>query len=195
MNEVIVLREGHARRTGPSWRASSTVTLIKGPRKRVIVDPGSAPGLEAILEKALVWPEEVHTVFLTHGHIDHTFNHGMFKEAVLMDGRYIFEDDLIRPHDGHVPGTDIKVVPTPGHTPDHASLMVRSKDANYLVAGDLFWWEDISTPPSDAADLLGLKDEFAYDLGFLKASRQAVLPVADIVIPGHGSQVRLVRGQ
>ena len=194
MNELFVLRAGHARRTGISWTASSTVTVIRTGERTVLVDPGCSKGLTKDLINASLAPEDVDVVFITHGHPDHYLNIGLFREATVVDGTYVYQGENQAPHGGTMPGTDIEVLPTPGHTPDHASLKVICTDACYIVAGDLFWWEDRSLPPNDARSLLALPDDLALDRRALLRSRHRALKEADIVIPGHGRAVHLMRG-
>ncbi|MCU0798902.1 MAG: MBL fold metallo-hydrolase [Candidatus Thermoplasmatota archaeon] len=193
MDEVLVIRNGHARRSGSTWYASSTVTVVRSGRKTLVVDPGCSGNLEDQLGKASVWPEEVGMVFITHGHPDHYLNVSLFKEAVILDGTYIYEEDRQTPLGGMVPGTGIRIVQTPGHTPDHASLLVESAGLRHLIAGDLFWWEDGALPGSTPEALLGLPDETALDPSILKGSRESVLNDADLLIPGHGQMVRIAR--
>ncbi len=193
MDEVLVIRDGHARRSGTTWYASSTVTVIRSGRKTLLVDPGCSSGLDEKLGKASVWPEDIGMVFITHGHPDHYLNLGLFKEAVVLDGTYFYEEDRQTPLGGNVPGTGIRIVQTPGHTPDHASLLVGSGPFRHLIAGDLFWWEDGARPEATPEALLGLPDDTALDRGALMSSRASTLEEADIIIPGHGQMLRLVR--
>ncbi len=193
MDEVLVIRNGHARRSGSTWYASSTVTVVRSGRKTLVVDPGCSGSLDDQLNKASVWPEEVGMVFITHGHPDHYLNASLFKEAVVLDGTYIYEEDRQTPLNGTVPGTGIRIVQTPGHTPDHASLVVDSGGLRHLIAGDLFWWEDGAVPEATPEALLGLPDETANDRSALFGSRASALEEADVLIPGHGQMVRMIR--
>ena len=38
---------------------------------------------------------------------------------------------------------DVLVVPTPGHTPNHISVIVRTKEATYFLAGDTSYTQDL----------------------------------------------------
>lgn len=81
-----------------------------------------------------------------------------------------------------LPKTDIRVVKTPGHSPEHASLLVPTAEGKVLVGADIFWWAEGVKPTLD----LDFPDEFASDMDKLKESRKKALEIADWVIPGHG---------
>jgi glyoxylase-like metal-dependent hydrolase (beta-lactamase superfamily II) len=60
-------------------------------------------------------------------------------------------------------GGDIVIVPTPGHTPDHLSVVVRTPEVTYFLAGDTSYTQDllladrvdgISPDPAVARDTL-----------------------------------------
>lgn len=58
----------------------------------------------------------------------------------------LFTPDPIGPFDEHCALTrdgDLFVVPTPGHTPHHVSVVARSHDVNYFLAGDTSYTQDL----------------------------------------------------
>ena len=55
-----------------------------------------------------------------------------------------------------------------------------------VVAGDVFWWAEDEEQLTDRKSLLEKKDALAVDEKALRKSREAILGVADFIIPGHG---------
>jgi glyoxylase-like metal-dependent hydrolase (beta-lactamase superfamily II) len=190
--EISVLAEGYViSLEGGKLRASPTAVLIEDAGTRVLVDPGADKRglLRGLSGKGLV-PGDVDLVFVTHTHLDHILNLRLFPEADVCDSSYIYRGDEEIPYGNFVPGTKIEVLSTPGHSPDHASLLVHSGDEIWLVAGDLFWWRDGAVQRTDPASLLALEDESASDPAALRTSRMMALARADVVIPGHGKIFR-----
>jgi len=185
MAEVKVLIEGYARKEERGWSASSTVTLIKSGKKNVIADPGfDRNKLLDALKKEKLAVSDIDFVFLTHGHIDHTLLAGIFENAKIVDELYIYRTKEIVAHNGTIPGTDLKVIRTPGHMEEHCSLAAETEKGIYVVAGDVFWWMDgekqevdIGKPDSDPEHM---------DIRKLIASRKKILETANWIIPGHG---------
>lgn len=187
MARVMIVKEGEAWREGEIWHAFPTTVLIESNGRKVLVDPGNHPSLLEFLERRSVWKEDIDMIFATHHHPDHTMNIGWFPGVPVVDGEYVYEETRISPHSGRIPGTDIDVIPTPGHSPEHASLLVRSPEASTVICGDLIWWTRDEAPFTDREWFMGHPDEFAEDPEQLARSRERVLSLeADIHIPGHG---------
>ena len=187
MADLRILNEGSARREGEGWIAVPNTILVVEGRTKIIVDPGNHPKLLDLMEVRSVWPEEIETVFLTHSHIDHSLNIRFFPDATIVDGQYRYRGTGIMPHDGKIQGTDIEIVPTPGHSLDHASLIVPTDQGKTAVCGDLYWWESDTKQRTDYSSLLFLEDPFAVDRDLLMSSRRTIMRMADRFIPGHGS--------
>ncbi len=193
--EISVLAEGYvARLEGGKLRASPSVVLIEDAGTRILVDPGADKGglLRGLSRKGL-HPEDVDLLFVTHTHLDHILNLRLFPEADVCDSSFIYRGDEEIPYGKLIPGTKIEVVPTPGHSPDHASLLVPVGAEMWLVAGDLFWWWDDAVQRTDFESLMDLEDECASDPAALRMSRMTALKRADVIIPGHGNLFRLIR--
>ncbi|MGA1820176.1 MAG: MBL fold metallo-hydrolase [Thermoplasmatota archaeon] len=186
MAEARILNEGSASREGDGWSAVPNTILVTEGKCRIIVDPGNHPKLLEIMEVRSVWPEEIGMIFLTHSHIDHSLNIKLFPDATIIDGQWMYRGTSIIPHDGRIPGTDIEIVPTPGHSLDHASLIVRTQSERLALCGDLFWWENDQEQRTDYSSLLFLEDPFAVDRDLLMSSRRTLMRMADRFIPGHG---------
>ena len=141
--------------------------LIRGPGLTFLVDTGVGPGgmgvrgrLMEDLEESGVVPEDVDTVFLTHLHGDHVgwslapdggpaFPEARYAaqqteweaaEPYLRKAMSSLENlgvlDLI--HGEEFLTEELTAIPTPGHSPGHASLLVSSVGEQALVLGDVF---------------------------------------------------------
>ncbi len=188
MAQVTLLTRGYMHRlSGGVIHASPSVTLIKDSGINVLVDPGANAKIlvEALFREGLT-PDKIDLVFLTHYHPDHVLNIRLFPDKDILDVNNIYRGDLEIPYEDSIPGTEIEVVPTPGHAPEHAALLVDTDQGRCLVAGDLFWWPDDAVQKTDHRSLIDLEDEFAFDHVVLAESRQRSLEMADYVIPGHG---------
>jgi len=193
MAQITLLTQGYASRLeGGALRASPSSVLIEDSGIKVLVDPGANETqlLNAFLREELT-PEDVDLIFLTHYHPDHLVNIRLFPGKDICDSGMIYRGDQEIPHGKFIPGTDIEVALTPGHSPEHASLLANADEGRWLIAGDLFWWFDDAEQKTDFESLVNLEDEFASDPATLKMSRRRALEVADIVIPGHGKPFAL----
>ena len=187
-----MLIEGYAKQTKEGWGASSTVTLVRSNGRVIIADPGcNRPRLMASLKKEELRTGDVDYVFLTHNHPDHVFLAGIFQNAGAVDELYVYSSDVITKHNGTMPGTDLKIIRTPGHVEEHCSLVVPTEQGTCVVAGDAFWWLDNEKQevridkPDDDPEHMNLKK--------LIESRKKILEIADYVIPGHGRMFRVHR--
>ncbi len=156
----------------------------------------------AALSAAGVSPEEVDYVFCTHLHVDHVGWNTRLLDGrwvpTFPNARYLLpEADLAmfetNPHpmydesilpvieagqaemvgSDHALGDTITLVPTPGHTPGHVSVRIRSQGAEAMITGDAIH----TTPQCQYPDW-----HFVYDADAEQAvaSRRALLEsVAD----------------
>jgi glyoxylase-like metal-dependent hydrolase (beta-lactamase superfamily II) len=192
MNKVHILVEGYARPgEGDAYLASPTTTLIETGDKKILVDPGTNGEL---LLKALnelgVSSNDISYIFLSHYHPDHFLNIKLFPDLDIYDGTLHWKNDEEYSIDGVLPGTDIEILPTPGHSPEHCSLLVKTEEGRVCIAQDVFWWEDRAQKSETEEDLLNLEDPYASDITALKVSRKLVLEKADYIIPGHGKKFK-----
>ena len=191
MASLKVLIEGYAREVDDGWVASSTATLIHSNGKMIIVDPGcNRPKLLQALGREGLSPGDIDFVILTHNHTDHTMLTGIFDNAKVLNTYEIYDGDHQVEHHNKVPGTELEIIPTPGHSIEHISIKVPTAEGTYIVGGDVFWWVDgeeqaIDIDREDQAhpEEANMKD--------LKASRKKLLKDADFIIPGHGKIVKV----
>jgi len=193
MAEVKILIEGYAKSTGEvSYKASSTTSLIKDSGKIILVDPGANKQvLVNALKKEGLKLEDINIVFLTHYHIDHILNIRLFTNHDIYDGDTIYKDDEEIEFSGKIPGTNIKIIPTPGHAHEHVSLLVETDKGKICIAGDLWWWENSQEQKTDKESLLEHEDPYVKNKEKLKESRKKILKMADWIIPGHGKMFKV----
>ncbi len=192
MNKVHILIEGYAH-PGPndSYIACPTVSLIETKDKKILVDPGTnKEKLLIALRKLNIKSEAIDFIYLSHYHPDHFLNIKLFPELDVYDGTIAWKKDEEHFYKNFIPGTDIEILPTPGHSPEHTSLLVKTEEGKVCIAQDVFWWEDGKQKSDKVEDLLNLEDPFATDREAQIKSRKLVLEKADWIIPGHGKIFR-----
>jgi glyoxylase-like metal-dependent hydrolase (beta-lactamase superfamily II) len=192
--EVIVLKPGHATWVAPSQqRADGTITLVKGAHN-LVVDTGGPWDREAILEgldgEGLT-PADIDYVICTHGHSDHVGNVNLFPQATLIVSYDICDGDLYTLHpfaEGQAYKIDdeVDVIPTPGHTEQDVSVVVRTVDGTYAIVGDLFECAEDSESEELWRSSSGNPEQ-------QRAGREKVLALADFIVPGHGNMFEVKR--
>jgi glyoxylase-like metal-dependent hydrolase (beta-lactamase superfamily II) len=188
MAEVKILIEGYATKE----RASPSTVLIKDGRLKILVDPGANKEmLLNALSKEGLKPEEIDLIFLTHYHPDHFLNIRLFPDKDILDGKTIYRDDEEIRFSDNLPNTNVKIIETPGHTDEHASLLVETEKGKVVIAGDLWWWYDKEEQRTDYESLINQRDPFVKDKEKLKESRKKILEIADYIIPGHGKMFKV----
>ena len=191
MTKVKVLIEGYAKELKTGWVASSSVTLIQANGKNIIVDPGcNRKKLLSALKKEGLRPNGINFILLTHSHADHTLLAGIFEKAKVLTTEEIYNNDHQVTHDNKIPGTNLKIIKTSGHCPEHCSLVAISGEDIYVVAGDVFWW----TNDEKQTINVNKKDEahpVEVNMKKLKDSRKKILKIADYIIPGHGKMFKV----
>jgi glyoxylase-like metal-dependent hydrolase (beta-lactamase superfamily II) len=184
MATVDVLITGHVEETDAGESVHPTVSLVRDGDLVIVVDPGilSDPAMltDALAGRGLTSADVTH-VFVTHHHLDHTRNVGMFPGARVVDVDSVYDGSLWLEHDGdgyHL-SEDVAVIETPGHTQECAALVVRTPDGTVVLTHA--WW---------FADMTPVLDPLAWDQAVLERSRERILAIADVVIPGHGPAFR-----
>lgn len=192
MAKVKVLIKGYAKEIKGGWLASSTTTLIQESGRNILVDPGTNRKLLlSKLKENVLETSDIDFVFMTHCHPDHNLLTGIFQRAQVLDNEMIYVGDKQTDHENNIPGTEIKILQTPGHDQFHGSLMVPTLKGIVVVAGDVFWWADNEEQKIDKESLLSHKDTFVKDKKALLESRKNLLEIADWIIPGHGKMFRV----
>jgi len=158
--------------------------LIKDKNVIMVVDPGMLENqdilVDALREDGLS-VKDVNIICITHGHMDHYRNIGMFPVAKSLDhGGLYFGNRAVDWEEQFT--KNIRIVRTPGHSYDGITLFVKTDKGIIAVCGDVFWRENF---PTD--------DPYASDKEKLGESRKKVLEIADWVIPGHGGMFKVIK--
>jgi glyoxylase-like metal-dependent hydrolase (beta-lactamase superfamily II) len=141
-----------------------------GPEPRTFM-PGAGARLPAELARVGSSPAEIDLVVHTHLHVDHVGWDGTFPNARYVvptdDWSYFMTEESLqqRPHLGDRVeplgdaglvvlvdrelelASGIRLVPTPGHTPGHASVFIESQGSELVVLGDVVVHELQLTDP------------------------------------------------
>ncbi len=168
-----------------------TCTLLHCSAGMMLVDPSLPPERmgELLSNQAGLRVEDIQHIFLTHFHHDHRSGLAAFPEAQWwMAGAEIDwwrsqanPDELellkrIKPVGAElVPG--FRVLPTPGHTAGHASLLFEWRGKRVAVAGDAVMAEEYFR----ARDV----HVKSFDFTQARASLDLLSGEADLIIPGH----------
>jgi glyoxylase-like metal-dependent hydrolase (beta-lactamase superfamily II) len=174
-----VLVEGYVRMP----HVAGTVCLLRDEDRVVVVDPGMVADRGLLLDAMRglgVQPEDVTDVVVSHHHLDHTVNIALFPVVPVHDFQSVLEGDVFsrRDCDGVHLSPGIRFLATPGHTPQDLTTLVGTADG--VVALTHLWWT--GEGPAD--------DPYAPDREVLRAQRERVLDLADLVVPGHGAPFR-----
>lgn len=181
MARVKVLLQGFTnadrRAAGEEETSRCTTALIFDEDKIILSDPGILENqqimIDALAQENLTVTDITH-IFITHSHMDHYRNIGMFPDAPAIDYWGIWSggkcNDLPEQF-----SKSIRIIKTPGHNYDGLTMIVETDQGKMAIVGDL-WWS--SRGPAF--------DKFASDIKMLEQSRQTILGLADYIVPGHG---------
>lgn len=172
---VRVLFEGYAE---PG--VAGTIGYIRDGGRRIIIDPGMIPRRAALLgplAREGVSPDRVTDVIFSHHHPDHTLNAALFPRARFHDFWAIYKNDVweSRPAEGFHVSPHVRLLETPGHTPQDITTLVETVDGTYAFTH--LWW-DRTGPP---------EDPFATNSDLLHKNRARVVELARWIVPGHGA--------
>ncbi len=181
----------------------STVTFIKADQK-FLVDTGydyewtntrtndkrNILNLTRALQIHRISPGDIDVVFITHWHRDHFGNLGIFKKARYMASKSLVNrfglEQFVGVDDQEEIADGVKVMFTPGHTADQASILVdttfRGVKARVAIAGDAVI--------SHSYFQLGRIWKSNADFYSTEVARESMLRLAkasDLIIPGHGT--------
>jgi glyoxylase-like metal-dependent hydrolase (beta-lactamase superfamily II) len=181
--EVHVLHEGYVGLEGDDERVSGTVTLIVDGGTVIVVDPGMVADRGALLAALAAHgphQEDVTDVVFSHHHPDHTVNAALFPNARIHDHWAVYQGDRWLDRDAHgaVLAPSVRLLRTPGHTSEDISTVASTADGVYACTHA--WWS--AAGPEE--------DPLSTDAAALKASRDLLLKVATVIIPGHGAPFR-----
>jgi glyoxylase-like metal-dependent hydrolase (beta-lactamase superfamily II) len=178
-----VLHDGYVGRNGDDERVSGTVTLILDGDAVIVVDPGMVASRDALLAALIEHgPQaaDVTDVVFSHHHPDHTVNAALFPSARIHDHWAIYDGDrwIDRDAEGFELSRSVRLLRTPGHTAEDISTVASTPDDVFVCTHA--WW----TADGPAEDPLG------SDAAALAVSRERLLTVATVIVPGHGALFR-----
>ena len=181
--EVHVLHEGYVGLKGDDERVSGTVTLIIDGDAVIVVDPGMVVDRGALLAALAAHgprPEDVTDVVFSHHHPDHTVNAALFPNARIHDHWAIYQGDRWLDRDAHGAALtpSVRLLRTPGRTREDISTLASTPDGVYACTHA--WWS------ADGPE----EDPLGTDAAALKLSRELLLSVGTVIIPGHGAPFR-----
>jgi glyoxylase-like metal-dependent hydrolase (beta-lactamase superfamily II) len=194
MAKVKILIEGYAIEEKDFEYASPSAVLIQDNNLNIVVDPGmNRKLLLKSIRRENLTVRNIDYVIITHYHPDHCLLASIFENAKVIDNYSInYWDSKIEEHQRKIPGTNIKLIFTPGHDYNHCSVLVENeRHEKIVVAGDIFWWLDGAKQNTNQENLLNLKDKYAKDKKLLRKSREKILRIADYIIPGHGKMFKI----
>lgn len=190
MAEVKVILEGFTNAdkeaAGEEEKTRCTTALIREHDMIILSDPGVLDDQQILVDalaKENLKIKDITHVFITHSHLDHYRNLGMFPKAKTIEYFGIWDG-------GHVIDRpekltkDIELIETPGHNSNSITMLVKTDKGRVAIAGDLWWSE---RGPMD--------DPYASSPEKLKKSRKKILELADFIIPGHGKMFKAKRHQ
>jgi glyoxylase-like metal-dependent hydrolase (beta-lactamase superfamily II) len=159
----------------------STCSLVRDGDVVIVIDPGLSPSQAAILDPLRehgVAAGNVTDVVISHHHPDHTLNVALFPNARVHDHWAIYDfsgrwDDVEA--EGRVLAPSVVLIRTPGHSAEDISTLAGTSDG--VVAFTHAWWS--AHGPAE--------DPHAPEPAVLRASRERLLGLADLIVPAHGA--------
>ena len=201
---------------------NSTVTYVESDEK-ILVDTGfefemdhgrdniarNKKLLIQALEAHSLTPQDIDILFITHWHADHFMNYDLFSESKIIMAepavkRHHLEFTEVR--DGDTIASGVQVLFTPGHTQDHASLILSTKSMRYnqrikhggiitgvgekkvIIAGDA-----IVSPNYYFLNTIWNYNSDFHSESIAKQSVEKICEIADYIIPGHGGMFENIR--
>lgn len=179
MAEAKVLLEGFLSFESKG-KVRPTICLVRDKKILMITDPGITKNSQAItnaLGKEGLKLTDINYIFLTHSHLDHYRNIGLFPNTSVIEYFGIWENDNEQKDLKENFTRDIKIIKTPGHSNDSLTMLIKTSKGTVAICGDVFWKENFPK-----------NDPYAQDKKELAKSRAKVLKIADYIIPGHGKE-------
>ena len=186
MTSARILLEGFTnvdcREKGEPEETRATSALVVDDGFVVVTDPGVLKNTDdmakALRDEGLKYDDVTH-VFLTHSHIDHYRNLGLFPKAKTVEYYGVWHDATCEDRQEFLT-PNIQIFETPGHDRTSLSMIVTTEQGKIAIVGDVWWKECIPK-----------HDKFADDPEALESSRKMIAELADYIIPGHGGMYKV----
>lgn len=154
------------------------------------------------LKDAGLSSEDIDILFITHWHSDHFMNLGIFSDCEVVMLKEAVERhnlDFNSVASGERIAGGVEILSTPGHTKDHASLLVKTEQLRYfnrsrsggmimgigsvnvVVGGDA-----VVSPACYCNEEVWHHNQDFFSEEIAMASMRKIQEVADFIIPGHG---------
>ncbi len=163
---------------------TSSVSVIVDEEKNILIDTGARHRFEDVrsgLKKIGIQWEEITDVILTHFHLDHAGNVARLPDHVnLFAWQHNWKyGDTIRLPTLHAFAltSHVKIYNTPGHTPEHNSVLYECDEGKVIFAGDAINEHYFKTHEVKSLN---------FDNELYKKSANWIIKNADIIVPGHG---------
>lgn len=207
-----ILLPGFAARSSRGFLGWSTVTLLRSKEGLALFDTGGngdRVALLAALAALDLRPEDIATLILSHLHFDHIANAECFPKARII--LHQTEIDYVEGKGRTDPAisaaqvaavlqnprlcvieteaevlTGITALHTPGHTDGHLSLCYRGTGGVVVLAQDAI---------KNRADIASGQPQGGSDDAAAAASLRRLVAMADVLVPGHDTTLRLKGGQ
>lgn len=166
---------------GEVEKTCATITLVRDNNLVIVVDPGILENQQMLvdeLKKEGLMVSDVNMVFLTHSHIDHYRNVGMFPTAKTLEYYGLWDKNTVVDWQEQLT-ENIKIIKTPGHSYTGLTMLVKTDEGVVAICGDVFWKENY---PED--------DPYADDKEKLVESRKKIIEMTDYIIPGHAGMYK-----
>jgi glyoxylase-like metal-dependent hydrolase (beta-lactamase superfamily II) len=161
--------------------------LVGSDSEAAVVDPSLAP--ELYIELAAGYGVVITHVLETHIHADHLMRSRALADwtgatlHVPATDRVSFPVSPLQPGDlVDIGNATLRVIPTPGHTPESVSYLL---DGEALFTGDTLFLDSVGRPDLEATPEAGRQRAHAL---FHSLQRLLALPPATLVFPGHTSR-------
>lgn len=207
-----ILLNGFPGRTERGFLGWSTAVLIVGEGGPILLDTGGGGDRKLLLHRLRergIAPEDVRTVVLSHLHFDHIANAECFPCAEFL----VHEDELnyverhgtqdpavpmfliqglmgcgrLKPQSGEPALQEgVSLIQTPGHTGGHCSLVLDTPGGVIVLAQDAI---------KHRGEYLAGRPTEAFSLDLAARSIERIIPIADIIVPGHDCAFRIDDGE
>jgi len=160
----------------------ATISLVRDNDLIMVIDPGVLESQQQIidaLKKEGLTIQDITHVCITHSHIDHYRNIGMFPTAKTLEYYGLWDKNMVEDYDEQFT-ENIKVIKTPGHDSTSITLLIKTDQGVVAICGDVFWKEEGP-----------VEDPYASRPKKLKESREKVLKLADYIVPGHADMYKV----
>lgn len=188
MAEVKILVQGYFKNISRTrCRAGSTIILVQDEGINIIVDTGNSQDKEKIvsaLKKIKLKPADIDFVVITHFHPDHTGCNYLFEKARFIVYEAAYRNDTFdqAPADQKL-SKNLRLISTPGHSEDSATLLVKTARGIVACVGDLFWFK--------GDEKIKFIEEDCFNKKMFHKNRQRILKIADYIIFGHGGMYKV----